>query len=334
LFLVSVRAEASIEDQLGLRVRATVSGNEMPAFVIEPVEPVRSLLIKLTRQDGRRLQVGASNVAAGSKRELRVQQPNGSYTYKAEFQVLWGSGEKSEFEMSYKLTRSGKLELFVKPGDIDLDAGTMSFKLSNPASHAELLIVLEGGQKLPLITKSYNNAPAGSVLSLRWKAPHNIDHMDFKAYDQAGFWKAIRITPFTIAIPHDDVVFDNAKWNIKKSEEPKLEDTMGQIRDALKKHGTLLQLELYVAGYTDTVGSPSYNQNLSTNRARSIAAWFAAHGLRIPIHYQGFGEEILAVPTPDETPEPKNRRALYILSAQLPVGIKSIPRQDWRSLSR
>ena len=35
----------------------------------------------------------------------------------------------------------------------------------------------------------------------------------------------------------------------------------------------------------------------------------------IPIYFQGFGEEVLAKPTPDETDEPLNRRALYILSA-------------------
>ena len=92
------------------------------------------------------------------------------------------------------------------------------------------------------------------------------------------------------------------------------------------------QLKLFVAGYTDTVGSHSANQSLSNNRARSIAQWYRQNGLRIPIYYQGFGEEVLAKPTPDETDEPANRRALYILSSQQPATSESLPRSKWRRL--
>jgi hypothetical protein len=35
--------------------------------------------------------------------------------------------------------------------------------------------------------------------------------------------------------------------------------------------------------------------------------------------YEGFGEEALLVSTPDETDEPKNRRAEYILSIDDPT---------------
>ena len=76
------------------------------------------------------------------------------------------------------------------------------------------------------------------------------------------------------------------------------------VNDALKKHGTLLALKFYVAGYTDTVGNASYNRELSTRRARAIAGWFRANGLKIPIYYCGFGEDVLAKTTPDETDEP------------------------------
>lgn len=69
---------------------------------------------------------------------------------------------------------------------------------------------------------------------------------------------------------------------------------------------------------TDTVGPAASNRTLSLNRARSIGAWFRKRGVRIPVMYEGFGEEALLVGTGDEVDEPKNRRAMYIISIDPP----------------
>ena len=112
----------------------------------------------------------------------------------------------------------------------------------------------------------------------------------------------------------------------------KIEDEEAQtVKDALAKHGTLLALKFYIAGYTDTVGNAAYNRDLSKRRARSIAAWFRAQGLKIPVYYEGFGESVLAKKTPDETDEPANRRALYILTSQAPSGAP-FPSAKWKRL--
>ena len=52
----------------------------------------------------------------------------------------------------------------------------------------------------------------------------------------------------------------------------------------------------------------------------------------IPVHYQGFGEDALAVQTPDETAEARNRRAVYVLAASAPAVQKALPRSAWRRL--
>ncbi|HCY87497.1 MAG TPA: OmpA family protein [Desulfobacteraceae bacterium] len=67
--------------------------------------------------------------------------------------------------------------------------------------------------------------------------------------------------------------------------------------------------EISIIGHTDSQGTPEYNMALSLERARAVARILARHdtGLR-QIYVQGFGENDLLVPTPDETPEPRNRR--------------------------
>jgi OOP family OmpA-OmpF porin len=69
-----------------------------------------------------------------------------------------------------------------------------------------------------------------------------------------------------------------------------------------------------VNGYTDTSGSPDYNQRLSVRRANNVAAELVRLGVpRGEIVARGFGETNLLVPTPDNTREPQNRRVEIIL---------------------
>lgn len=320
------------DERLGISFLSTVSGKSMPAIVIEPTQDVKSITVALKRNDGKTQKVSAINVTAGTKKELRVNQEPGRFNYDGTFDVKWAEGEPSHFTMRFSFTRVTQLELTIKPDDVDLDARVMSFTISNPAKRATLEIFGKNNKKKLAADKDYGNAAPGSKLTIEWEDPgFEVLHMDLKVYDIADFWKAVRLTPFTISIPHDDVEFEFGKWAVRKSEEPKLEATMSHIKKALEEHGTLLTLKLYIAGYTDTVGSDAANKTLSNNRARSIARWFRQQRLKIPIFYQGFGEKVLAKQTPDETPEPKNRRALYILSSQQPKG-GPIPKDDWKPI--
>ena len=330
LFSSAAFADAA---RLGVRLLATVSGKQMPELVLQPQEGVKSVVVALKRHDGRKSRVQARNIAAGSKKSLAVRQEPGRFTYDGHFTVKWASGKQSQFDMRFTLTRTPKLKLMVKAEDVDLDARTMTFKINNRAQKATLEIVGQDRKTIATVTKSFKGSRGNAKLTLTWKDPGaEVLYMDLKVYDVGGFWKGVRFTPFFISIPHDDVEFENGKWDIRPSEAPKLKQTLKQVREALAKHGALLQLKLFVAGYTDTVGSKSANRRLSFNRARSIAGWFRAHGLRIPIHYQGFGEDVLAVGTPNETAEPKNRRALYFLSSQIPAKSKALPKQNWARL--
>ena len=329
--LASATAAADASSRLGLSLQSTVSGKDMPAILLEPAADVKSLNITLKRNDGKKQALSATNLPAGQKKELKIQQEPGRFNYDAHFDVKWVDGEKSDFDMRFTMTRVGKLDITIKPENVDLDARTMMFTMNNPAQRAELIVYGKNKKVLLTQTTDVAGAKAGSELTINWKDPTgDILYMDLKIYDIAGFWKGVRLTPFTISIPHDDVEFDFGKWNIKASEEHKLKATMDQIKKNLQEHGTLLTLKLYVAGYTDTVGSKQSNKTLSNNRARSIAQWFRRNGLKIPIFYQGFGEDVLAKGTPDETPEPANRRALYILSSQAPSQSGQIPEDKWK----
>ena len=67
--------------------------------------------------------------------------------------------------------------------------------------------------------------------------------------------------------------------------------------------------KLTVTGFTDTEGSPGYNQQLSMRRANAVKQALVSNGV-VPqaITVTGSGESGLLVETPDQTRNEKNRR--------------------------
>jgi outer membrane protein OmpA-like peptidoglycan-associated protein len=71
---------------------------------------------------------------------------------------------------------------------------------------------------------------------------------------------------------------------------------------------------LEVNGYTDTSGTPQYNQGLSVRRAQAVAAELVKDGVpKSAISIQGFGETHPLVPTGPGVREPQNRRVEIII---------------------
>jgi outer membrane protein OmpA-like peptidoglycan-associated protein len=69
-----------------------------------------------------------------------------------------------------------------------------------------------------------------------------------------------------------------------------------------------------VNGYTDTSGTPQYNQGLSVRRAQAVAAELVKDGVpQSAISIHGFGETHPLVPTGPNVREPQNRRVEIIL---------------------
>jgi len=86
------------------------------------------------------------------------------------------------------------------------------------------------------------------------------------------------------------------------------------IRDAADNSTKVQYTRIEVNGYTDTSGTPQYNQGLSIRRAQAVAAELVRDGVpRAAISIQGFGETHLLVPTGPGVREPQNRRVEIII---------------------
>jgi OOP family OmpA-OmpF porin len=103
------------------------------------------------------------------------------------------------------------------------------------------------------------------------------------------------------------VFFDWDKYN--------LTDRARQIIAEAAANSTKVQYtRIEVNGYTDTSGTPRYNQGLSVRRAKAVEAQLIADGVpENAITIQGFGDTRLLVPTGPGVREPQNRRVEIVI---------------------
>lgn len=94
---------------------------------------------------------------------------------------------------------------------------------------------------------------------------------------------------------------------------PQATETLDKLGKALSDR-TLASYRFRIEGHTDTVGSRAYNKELSDRRAEAVVAYLVDnfHIERGHMQAVGMGVDGLLVPTPEQTPEPRNRRVQVV----------------------
>ncbi len=94
---------------------------------------------------------------------------------------------------------------------------------------------------------------------------------------------------------------------------PEATEILDKLGKALSDR-TLASYRFRIEGHTDTVGSRAYNKELSDRRAQTVVAYLVDnfHLERGHMQAVGMGVDGLLVPTPAQTPEPRNRRVQVV----------------------
>jgi outer membrane protein OmpA-like peptidoglycan-associated protein len=221
---------------------------------------------------------------------------------------------------------------------LDLDRHVLQFKLAAAAATAELVVIGEDGKELGTGSATYKQEPADRWLAISWTQPADtrVMMMKLRVVADDGVATKVELVPWSVTIDHEDINFASDSAVIEAGEDAKLDASLAKIAEVVKRSEKFIKMSLFVAGHTDTVGSNDKNRKLSLDRARAIASYFRRKGIKLPIAYAGFGEEVLKVKTPDNTDERANRRADYVVGpAAAPPPFRGgyqKARADWKQL--
>lgn len=100
-----------------------------------------------------------------------------------------------------------------------------------------------------------------------------------------------------------DVLFDFDKYNLKPDAQAVLQQVLSGVID---KHP---DAKLVIEGHTDSVGTDQHNQNLSVDRAQSVANWLEKNGVAASrISVVGWGKTRPRYPNDTDEHRHRNRR--------------------------
>jgi outer membrane protein OmpA-like peptidoglycan-associated protein len=332
LVLASAAAARAQEVQVALKTQ--VKPGERPSLTVTaPVDVVR-VQVELTRADGSPLTLSHGPIPA--RHPAAIALPAGKGAYQGKLVAEFRDGNRASYDLHFDVAVAGELKVGYARERLDLDAHTLEFTLSRPAGHAELRVIGDDGSELAHASADYHGERAGSWLPISWtpSRPGNVLALELRASSNDGAAGGVRLVPWSVRIPHEEVVFETGKADVRPSEEAKLDKSYKSIVDtvaAVRKAEPSLAVKLYIAGHTDTVGSSADNRKLSLARARAIAGWFHDRGLPLPIAFSGYGEDALKVKTPDNTDEAANRRVDYIVGVEEPLVARGV-RAPWYKL--
>ncbi len=334
--ILFVPAHARQELHVDLRSTVPPGSEEGPALLITPRKDVSWMKLTLTRTgaDGETKKVTLNpGLTTNRQNEVPLPHPKGSFSWEGTLSVGFSDGTEGAMPLSFQTSRLAEMRIESDATRDDIMARRVVIRADRDIDRAVVRVTGEGGRDLGRTNLNLDGAKAGSELVVEWDQDVDGDPLivEVTLHDVHGSNAGIQWMPWEVRIDHETVEFDTGESRVREDQTHKLEAVLGKLNDALQRYGAVVDVSLWIAGHTDTVGSREMNRRLSEARARAIATWFRRSGVTVPIHYRGFGQDSLLIDTPDNVDEPRNRRADYVVAAEDPYADRDLPGR-WQRL--
>ena len=318
LTLLCVSTVSYGQDAVSLEVvRKGQKKQSVPQLVVLPQVDIDLLTVRVACGGATGSHQGPAKM--GARIALDLDTSIGVHSCSGTLSIRFDDGAEGQMPLSFEVQMLPQLGITAPKEQVDLEGHSLNVVLDRPAASVEVELFGLSGQAVGSASVEASGQAAGTPITVHWADPgEEVIRLVVTGKDQNGFWSQLELKPWFYEIPHEDVVFETGKSEIREQEAPKLQDTLVEINKVIQKYGAVVSVKLYVVGHTDTVGDSGGNLALSRHRAAAIARWFQGQGFTGEVYYQGVGEEGLAVGTADGVDEARNRRVVYILAADSP----------------
>jgi len=150
---------------------------------------------------------------------------------------------------------------------------------------------------------------------MRLKAEGDREALRKQLLDQFNLILETRDTARGLIVNMSDVLFDTGKFNLR----PAAREKLARISGIVLSHPGL---KLEVEGHTDSVGSDSFNQTLSEQRANAVREYLTGSGISpTVVTAKGFGKTMPVASNDTAAGRQQNRRVELVVSGEV-IGTK------------
>lgn len=316
LVTIVCAARLASAEPVTFALQGQVGSGQKPQLMVTASEKVTDLRLDLVRSDGKKF----SGKHPALEKDDTVSLPigdgaSGKASYKGTLSMALSTGKRWTEQLTFDtLVGGGSLKVQYDAEHLDLDKHVLQFKPTRAVASATLIVIGDDGKQIGTGSATYKTGST-DWQSITWTQPANtrVMIMKLRVVTPDGAATNVELIPWSVTVDHEDVNFSTDSAKINATETVKLDASVAAINGIIQRSEKYIKMRLYIAGHTDTVGSNAKNRKLSLDRALAIATYFRKAGLKIPIAFAGFGEEILKVKTRDNTDEEANRRVDYVL---------------------
>jgi outer membrane protein OmpA-like peptidoglycan-associated protein len=152
---------------------------------------------------------------------------------------------------------------------------------------------------------------AGESDRLRQQAERDREQLRKQLLDQFNMILSTRDTARGLIVNMSDVLFDTGKYTLR----PAAREKLARISGIVLSHPGL---KLEVEGHTDSVGSDSYNQTLSEQRASAVREYLVGNGIPpTSVTAVGFGKTMPVASNDNAAGRQMNRRVELVVSGEV-----------------
>ena len=313
-----------------LEWRHEVKGNQLE-IVFKAHETIRRMEADVKDAAASRVRTHRREaLRSGSEWRIRMNAPRTPPEIRVDFRGYIG---EQEFEGYYSFPAGPRPELDyeLKSSRFENTYNELQLVPDAPIVSAGIIARGEDGRVMLEFTREVE-VKAGGTLPLIFETPSAVLSVDVMLTSTGGATRTYRYTPWSFETESRGLTFPTGSAEISAEDERVLQGVYDEIQDAVARVGQYVELQLYIGGYTDTVGSSASNDALSTRRAAAIGKYMRDRGVEVPVFIQGFGERVLAVPTGDNVANVANRRAVFVVRSGAPPRAGNFPGSSWREL--
>ena len=306
---------------------------EQLTFAIEAFDVIEGVELEIQRRSDREhFEYSRAGMDSGEVWNVEMPVPTRTTEFSLTIRATF-AGVAGEISDVFEIAVMEPMDFEVDVDSFDADNRRFTMTMTQPAGHAEIVVRDDNGNLLTERTVTFGGEPPGTDLEVTWsQPPGNILTVDVRAFSHEGAWSSRQYIPWKVEFDAAHVNFESGSSSVPEPDMVMLRARLAEIVERAERVEDFVEVQLYIGGYTDTVGSTADNHRLSEDRARSIATFFQSEGVDFPVFYQGFGEDGQAVATGDSADEPQNRRSVFILSTREPPTAGHIPRSNWQEL--
>ena len=296
-------------------------------------DELTDLSIEVTRlRDKKVFREKRARLGTDQAHSIRVPASDRTDEYRCAVSAKF-AGEPGSLAMDFEVPVVRPLDFTLVPGSYDVEGARLELELTAPAGHVEVKVRGDKGEILADTTVAFAGEPAGTRLPVTWaQAAGHVLTIDLKVFSEEGAWIGRQYIPWRVDYTVAGIHFASGSAVIPDQDLPVLSSFYDQIAETATRVSRWVAVELYIGGFTDTVGGDEDNRKLSDARAEALARYFMKRGLKVPVHVHGFGENGQVVKTADQVEEAANRRAQCVLSVGPPPTSDTLPPANWRRI--